>query len=520
MAARGGLTAAAMALRPLLVSRVIRSSMVSTSMVCWRRRLIGLPHRYCTSRTSQTLWEPPDASWSAFDRRPRSMQPPPPSQHGLLLAWQQRQQRPPGFLARPLSHPTGHPSGEIHDGQEGHLVVVARSGTGKNRSCVMPWLLTHDGAALVVDIKGENALVCARHRRELGQQVHVFNPFGLQAMAFAERGFTPARCNPIDELDPEHEDFADDCMTLAEDLAGPAPPNLPDPFWRSGALGLIAAAIAWVAWAARYVAGVPPEDRSLGGVWRLLCAHDLTYRLAVILDTHAQHARFTPYIHEEFGNLLEAEEKVRMSIRSEALSLMRVFSSPRIQQATSASDFKIATLSDPEARDSIFVVMPAERLASHAAVLRVLLGRALMAIARRQTRPTQPTLIVLDELAQIGPLPAVKVAVTLLRGFGAKVAICLQSVAQLRGMWPTDYATILENSALLNFGNASEAAAHEVAQQLGDIDATKLFALGDEEMAVHLPGHRTFVARKLDYLSDALFKGRFDPSPYYTARRR
>ena len=109
---------------------------------------------------------------------------------------------------------------------------------------------------------------------------------------------------------------------------------------------------------------------------------------------------------------------------------------------------------------------------------------------------------------------------TLLRGFGAKVAICLQSVAQLRGLWPVEYATILENAALLNFGNASETAAREVAQQLGDIDAGRLFALGDGEIAVHLAGQRTVVARKLDYLQDEAFKGRFDPNPLYSGRNR
>ncbi len=442
---------------------------------------------------------------------------------GLILAWQEERATSStmGFLAPSTPHPpSSDPLKALRDDPEGHVLVLSRSGGGKNRSCVMPWLLSHEGSALTIDLKGENGLVCARFRRDvLGHEVHAFNPFGVQQQAFADRGFVAARFNPLDDLDPDSEDFADDCMTLAEDIAGPQPSGLPDPFWHVSALSVVASHIAWHVCAARFVDGFRPEDRTLGGVWRSLCAQDLAFRMATILDSHAHRAGFPEFVREEFSNFLQGEaEKVRTSIRSTATSLMRVFSSPRIQQATSASDFSLAALADPDRGFDLFLVYPPERLASHAAILRILLGRSFMAIARRRVMPTRPTLVVLDELPQLGALPSVKTAVTLLRGFGTKVVMSIQSMSQLRGLWPLDHATIIENATLLNFGNASASAARDVCSQLGDIDERSLLALDSDQLVVHLPGRPTVIARKLDYLKDAAFKG-FDDNPYYAGRR-
>src|SRR5436189_154809 len=50
---------------------------------------------------------------------------------------------------------------------------------GKGVGAIIPALLTYPGSVIVTDIKGENYQVTARHRRELGQQVVVLDPFNL-----------------------------------------------------------------------------------------------------------------------------------------------------------------------------------------------------------------------------------------------------------------------------------------------------------------------------------------------------
>ena len=61
---------------------------------------------------------------------------------------------------------------------EGHLLTIAPTGAGKGVSCVIPALLRYPGDVVVMDPKGENYAVTAMHRREMGQQIVLIDPFG------------------------------------------------------------------------------------------------------------------------------------------------------------------------------------------------------------------------------------------------------------------------------------------------------------------------------------------------------
>jgi type IV secretion system protein VirD4 len=115
-------------------------------------------------------------------------------------------------------------------------------------------------------------------------------------------------------------------------------------------------------------------------------------------------------------------------------------------------------------------------------------------------------------------VPALKQAITLLRGYGVRVALFVQSIAQLRAVWPRDHETVLANCGTwLTFGHGSLTAARQVAEQLGDIGAEALFALQPDQLALHRAGRPTELALKLDYLQDPLFAGRFDANPLHAA---
>jgi type IV secretion system protein VirD4 len=225
-------------------------------------------------------------------------------------------------------------------------------------------------------------------------------------------------------------------------------------------------------------------------------------------------------VRDGFVTFLNHEaEKVRTSVRSEAVSLLRIFGSDRVQAATSSTTAPLGALHDG-APVTIYLVVPPDRLESHAAYLRLMLGTLLAVMVRRTARPALPTLFLVDELGHLGPIPQLRQAVTLLRGYGVRVALFVQSMAQLRSLWPRDHETILENCGLwLNFGNTSLAAARQVAEQLGDLSAEALFQLGADGIAIHRAGLPTQLAQRLDYLSDPLFQGRYDAHPMHTGRR-
>lgn len=429
---------------------------------------------------------------------------------GLPLAYEARGSRASAGFMTPAAAATasGRSDDLIADASESHLLVIAPTGAGKGRSVLLPWLLSWPGCVVVVDPKGEAAAVCSRWRAGLGQPVCVVDPWSDNGAVHA--------LNPMDVLLGDSTDLGDDCLTLAELIVGEAPVSSQDPFWRACALHLLTALMGWV-WVRAGITGTKAgDDGTLAAVWALLNDDDINLHLAVQLDTHA--VKMPPFVREGFVSFLAHEgERVRTSVRSEAVSLMRIFGSARVQRATGSTTLPLGVLSAGDPASVIFVVPP-ERLASHAAYLRIQLGALLALTMRRRRRPASPTLFLLDELGNLGPLPQLKQAVTLLRGYGVRVAMFVQSLAQLKGLWPNDHETITDNCGIwLTFGAARLSAAREVADKLGDISAEALFALPPDRLMLHRAGQPTVVARKLDYLRDAIFEGRFDPNPLHAA---
>ena len=85
-----------------------------------------------------------------------------------------------------------------------HLLTLAPNRAGKGVSAIIPNLLTWPGSVLVIDPKGENAVVTARRRQAMGQAVHVLDPWGITGLARAS-------FNPLLALAPDSADLAGCC---------------------------------------------------------------------------------------------------------------------------------------------------------------------------------------------------------------------------------------------------------------------------------------------------------------------
>jgi len=121
-----------------------------------------------------------------------------------------------------------------------------------------------------------------------------------------------------------------------------------------------------------------------------------------------------------------------------------------------------------------------------------------------------------DELAILGGLRAFKEAVTLLRGYGLRCCLFIQSHAQLKSLYPLDHDAIAENcGAILTFGHTSMGMSRPIADVLGDMSADALFSMTREQIAVRMAGQPTVIARRIDSLTDSLFAAKFDANPRY-----
>ena len=187
-----------------------------------------------------------------------------------------------------------------------HAVVFAPTGAGKGVSCIVPFLLTCPDSCVVIDFKGENAKLTARHRRHrFGHRTVILDPFRVDAKR-------PDTLNPLEDIAKDAPGALDDIRTLAEALVVRTGQEK-EPHWSDSAELWIAAMTACVV---RYA---PPDDRSLQTVRglltdpkkmetaiQLLCAsddeflarmgHQLTHfrdrELASALTSTGRHLRF------------------------------------------------------------------------------------------------------------------------------------------------------------------------------------------------------------------------------------
>jgi len=224
------------------------------------------------------------------------------------------------------------------------------------------------------------------------------------------------------------------------------------------------------------------------------------------------------------GNLqivLSMPDRERSSVLSTLGRNIDFLGSPHVEASVSSSDVTIEALVAGSAI-SVYMILPPERLESHRALLRLWLTAILTAISRRRLRPERPTLMIVDECGQLGRIPHLASAVTLMRGYGLQPWLFFQDFAQLKGAYPSEWPTFITNAQALNcFGFRTARFCSEASDVLG-YDGPPLLGTSDDRQLVATPGAWPRLAGRLNYLTDPEFASLWRPNPTFasTTRRR
>ena len=414
----------------------------------------------------------------------------------LYLGWKGVPPRPaPGFhtsnlVAEPV---TGQLDPLLYEG-DGHLMTIAPTGAGKGVSVIIPNLLTYPGSVIAIDIKGELSQVTARRRREMGQRVVILDPFGLVTDK------TDA-LNPFDLFRLPGADPESDAEMLATQFAVDHSFST-DRYWDDTGRGLTAGLIAHLA------TSQPASERNPSALRRLLYMDDLDYHLAVLLD---KKEALNPLARDEFVAYLSApSDKTRPCIRTTACTYMKCLGSTVVAKSLEKSTFELESLmaGDPI---TIYLVIPPEKLESHRAVLRAWVATLLSTVLRRKKLPHLRTLFLVDEAAQLGAMPLLRTAMTLLRGYGLQCWTFWQDLGQLRQLYPNDWTTMVSNSAAMQiFGLPKHGTARTAWMEVLGEESRDLTRIPAGEMAVSFADTGIGRHRRANYLTDAAFAGLFD----------
>jgi type IV secretion system protein VirD4 len=354
----------------------------------------------------------------------------------------------------------GHKQKLVYYTGNAHLITLAPTGAGKGVSTIIPNLLTYRGSIFCIDPKGENAMITARRRIELGQTVVILDPW-------SQTGQPSCSWNPFDMLKADDDDLIEDASLLAEALIvseGKAETS----HWTEEARAFIRGLILYIAIEAE------PEDRNLV-MLRQLLGYGPEDFLALLEDMQACQGKYGRIVGRAATQLLRKSDKGRASVLSTCSSNTNFLDSPRMAQSLTRSDFDMEDLKRRQI--TVYVVIPPERLTSGSRWLRLLTSFAINAAARVEGRPRQRILYLLDEFAALGRLEKVEEAVGLMRGYGIWLWPILQDLNQLKALYPGTWESFMANSGLVQaFGVNDLTTAQWVSARIG-------------QTTVHVPGN-------------------------------
>ncbi|MEQ8399678.1 MAG: type IV secretory system conjugative DNA transfer family protein [Roseitalea porphyridii] len=338
---------------------------------------------------------------------------------------------PRGFRIGRFTDRDGKAHDLFYDG-DGHLLTVAPTRSGKGTTAIIPNILTHPGSMLVIDPKGENARITAGHRKTIGQDVYIFDPW-------ATTGMEGARFNPLDWLKAGDMEIGDNAMLLADAIVVPSAHA--EPFWDREAKGVLTGLLIHVA-----IDAEEEGRRHLGRV-RDLC----------LLDGDDLHALFThmlasphPMVRSTAARQLQKDDKLLANVLASLQAHTHFLDSPFLREAMASSDFDFADL---KARAlSVYLCLPADKLDSHGPVLRLLVQQAIAVNARTiESRVDHPVLFMLDEMAALGRLSMVRQAYGLMAGYGMQLWGIVQDLSQLMDIYGEGWETFIGNARVIQY---------------------------------------------------------------------
>jgi type IV secretion system protein VirD4 len=357
-----------------------------------------------------------------------------------------------------------------------HVLTIAGSRGGKGRSLIIPNMLMYEGSALAIDPKGELARITSRARVEMGQRVIVLDPFGASLQGCKndeQRKSLRARhghYNPLAELDPRSATFVDDAAIIASALIKDSRSN--DRFWTDSAKVLVHALIL-------FVFTLPEDDRNLCMVRDLLTLKGpLITDAARRLEMNPQAALWTllSAAGDKFEGVIASagntfgtmHDNGVSSVLATARTETAFLDSPTLRDTLCRSDFKLGELK--RSAVTVYLCLPAGRMASHANWLRIFIDLAMHAFEKDIKPAEVPLLMVLDEFPVLGYMRTLEAAAGQIAGFGVKLWTIIQDITQLKRLYRDSWETFVANSGVITaFANADGSTLQYLSGQLGKI---------------------------------------------------
>lgn len=329
--------------------------------------------------------------------------------------------------------------GNMRDGElacwhstEGHAAVVGATGRGKSAYVAIPWLLAHEGPAVVVDVKGELYRKTSRHRSSLGP-VAALDPFGMLP-AHVDR----ACLNPMAYSEGTSENDTQELLRSFAETVQPVGQGEAS-YWDNSAQNLIYVA-ALIAREKHGSAANPGHVNAILNRGKVRLMEDIkeaaTAQGTLGLSAGAMLGGFQ--VDNTFACYMLGASRAMMFLVPEGV-------------AEAVSSTTVDPTDILSRNGTLYLVMPEDKLSSHAGLVRMWLGGVLRAARLMGDDQGRNALFLVDEAGNLGNMREVMLALTLGRSKGIRLATFWQDMAQMRAAYGEEGRMFMSNSSLRLF---------------------------------------------------------------------
>lgn len=304
-----------------------------------------------------------------------------------------------------------------------HLVTFAPTGAGKSVSVLIPNLLSYVSSCVVLDPKGELHNATAGHReRKFASKTVRLDPYGIC-------GPGGAAFNPLGFLTPSSPSFLDDCRDIANMLIVRTGKET-EPHWNDMSEMVLTCVIAFV------VVQLRRDEHHLQSVRDIVSNPKTFANMIEVMANIPQLARL--------GNQLRwLKEREQASVMSTLQRQLSWLDGEVMKRHTTGDGFDPLSLRDGTV--SLYLILPTDRLATLAPLLRLWVGFTLRRATRGGANERNPLLFLIDEAGHLGHIQALEDAVTLMRGYGIRLWFFFQSMGQLSKAFGDRASVFLDN---------------------------------------------------------------------------
>lgn len=305
------------------------------------------------------------------------------------------------------------------------VAIIGPSGTGKTTGFAIPALLEWDGPVIATSIKGDIVEATAQRRRSRGD-VWVYDPTG-------STGYAPTGWSPLTTAADWQGALRMAAWLVSTAKAADRGGLQDSDFWYAVSQKLLAPLLHAAA----------TSEHTIRDVVRWVDLQDQEQPLRALQRAMAIDAI------QAFTATINREEKARSSAYTTTETVLAAFADPSVLTTTNAPpSFTPEQLLDG-GNHTVYISGPVHEQARLRPLFTAVIEETVHAVYQRanqaNTRLQKPLLLVIDEAANIAPLPDLAQLASTARGVGIQLVTVWQDFAQLQSRYGTLAQTVINN---------------------------------------------------------------------------